>query len=32
MKIAVASDHAGYELKKKVIDLLKMMGHQVLYF
>ena len=32
MKIAVASDHAGYELKKKVIDLLKMMGHQVLDF
>jgi ribose 5-phosphate isomerase RpiB len=26
MKIAVASNHAGYELKKKVIDLLKMMG------
>ena len=30
MKIAVASDHAGYELKQKVIGLLKELGHQVL--
>ena len=32
MKIAVASDHAGYELKQKVIVLLKEIGHQVLDF
>lgn len=32
MKIAVASDHAGYELKQKVIGLLKELGHQVLDF
>jgi ribose 5-phosphate isomerase B len=32
MKIAVASDHAGYELKQKVIGLLQAMEHQVLDF
>lgn len=32
MKIAVASDHAGFELKKQVIELLKSMEHEVLDF
>lgn len=30
MKIAVASDHAGYELKQAVIELLQGNGHEVL--
>jgi ribose 5-phosphate isomerase B len=29
MKIAVGSDHAGYERKKEVISLLSKMGHKV---
>ena len=29
MKIAVGSDHAGFELKRKMIDLLRELGHQV---
>jgi len=32
MKIALASDHAGYELKEKIAEMLKEMGHQVLDF
>lgn len=32
MKIALASDHAGYELKEKIVKMLKEMGHQVLDF
>jgi len=32
MKIAVASDHAGFELKQQVIELLKSMEHKVLDF
>ncbi|MEN6294792.1 MAG: ribose 5-phosphate isomerase B [Chloroherpetonaceae bacterium] len=32
MKIAVASDHAGFELKQQVIELLKSMEHEVLDF
>lgn len=30
MKIAVASDHAGYELKQAVVDLLEEQGHEAL--
>ena len=29
MKIAIASDHRGYEAKKKLLPLLKRLGHQV---
>ncbi len=29
MKIAVACDHRGYEAKRKVVPLLKKMGHEV---
>ncbi len=29
MKIAVGSDHAGFELKRKLIDILRELGHQV---
>ncbi|MGD2033764.1 MAG: ribose 5-phosphate isomerase B [Bacteroidales bacterium] len=29
MKIVVASDHAGYELKKHVVEYLKMKGYEV---
>jgi ribose 5-phosphate isomerase B len=29
MKIAIACDHRGYEMKKKLIPLLKKMGHEV---
>jgi ribose 5-phosphate isomerase B len=29
MKIAMASDHAGLELKKKITKLLESMGHEV---
>jgi RpiB/LacA/LacB family sugar-phosphate isomerase len=29
VKIAVGSDHAGFELKRKMIDLLRELGHQV---
>ena len=29
MKIAIGSDHAGYELKQHVIDWLKAQGHDV---
>ena len=29
MKIFVASDHAGFELKESVAEILKSMGHQV---
>jgi len=32
MKIAIASDHAGFEMKKKISELLTTMGHQVLDF
>jgi ribose 5-phosphate isomerase B len=32
MKIAIANDHAGYELKVQVIDYLKEQGHQILDF
>lgn len=32
MKIAFASDHAGYNLKKEVIAFVKELGHQVLDF
>ncbi|MBM80214.1 MAG: ribose 5-phosphate isomerase B [Planctomycetaceae bacterium] len=28
MKIAVASDHRGYEVKGKIIDLLNQLGHE----
>lgn len=30
MKIALGADHAGYELKKNVAELLKKLGHDVL--
>ena len=30
MKIAVASDHAGYPLKDMVVDLVGGIGHKVL--
>ena len=29
MKIAIASDHAGYEIKKGLIEYLKNQGHEV---
>ena len=29
MKIAVASDHAGFSYKEKIIDFLNQLGHQV---
>lgn len=29
MKIAVASDHRGYETKRRLIPLLKQLGHEV---
>ena len=29
MRIALASDHAGYTLKTEIADLLTSMGHQV---
>lgn len=32
MKIAVASDHRGFEVKAKVLDLVKSMGHEGLDF
>lgn len=28
MRIAVASDHAGYELKEKVVEALRALGHE----
>jgi len=28
MKIAVASDHRGYQIKSRIIDLLKKLGHE----
>jgi ribose 5-phosphate isomerase B len=30
MKIAVGSDHRGYELKRRIVNLLQQMGHEVL--
>lgn len=30
MKIAIGSDHAGFEMKNKVGEILKSMGHEVL--
>lgn len=30
MKVSIASDHAGYDLRQKVIAHLKEMGHEVL--
>jgi ribose 5-phosphate isomerase B len=32
MKIAIASDHAGFEYKKKLIEYIKSKGHQILDF
>ena len=32
MKIAIASDHRGYEAKKKLLPLLKRLGHEVVDF
>ena len=32
MKIAVACDHRGYEAKRKLLPLLKKMGHEVCDF
>jgi len=32
MKISVGSDHCGYELKMKMIDKIKALGHEVLDF
>lgn len=29
MKIAIASDHAGFELKNKIVEVLKKKGHDV---
>jgi ribose 5-phosphate isomerase B len=29
MRVAIGSDHAGFELKKKVIDLLSKLGHEI---
>ena len=30
MKIAVGSDHRGFEVKKRIVPLLQQMGHEVL--
>lgn len=32
MKIAIASDHAGFELKKEIAEYIKSLGHQILDF
>jgi ribose 5-phosphate isomerase B len=32
MKLAIGSDHAGFELKKKVKDILKELGHDIIDF
>ena len=32
MKIAIGSDHAGFELKEKVKEILQNLGHEVLDF
>lgn len=32
MKIAVGSDHAGYELKLRLLDQIKALGHEVIDF
>lgn len=32
MKIAIGSDHAGYDFKKKVKEILKKLGHDVIDF
>ncbi|TAH71126.1 MAG: ribose 5-phosphate isomerase B [Anaerolineaceae bacterium] len=32
MKIAVGSDHAGYELKVKLLDQIKALGHEIVDF
>ena len=32
MKIAIASDHAGFELKKELINYIKSLNHQILDF
>jgi ribose 5-phosphate isomerase B len=29
MKIAIASDHAGFEYKQRIIDMLRTLGHDV---
>jgi ribose 5-phosphate isomerase B len=30
MKIAIGSDHRGYEVKRRIVSLLKQLGHEVL--
>jgi ribose 5-phosphate isomerase B len=32
MKISVGSDHAGFDFKARVIDILRQMGHEVVDF
>lgn len=32
MRVAIGADHAGYELKKEVVDVLRSAGHEVLDF
>lgn len=32
MKIAIASDHAGFSLKQQVVPLVKSLGHEVIDF
>lgn len=32
MKIAVGSDHAGYELKTRLLDKLRLQGHEIIDF
>jgi ribose 5-phosphate isomerase B len=32
MKISVGSDHAGYELKVRLLDKIKAMGHEIIDF
>ena len=32
MKIAFGSDHAGYELKKRLLDKIRLQGHEIIDF
>src|SRR5262245_13221983 len=32
MRIAIGSDHRGYDVKRRVVPLLQQIGHEVVYF